>query len=320
MKKLQIMNKLTGAYHKVGFQLKKHSPEILITAGVIGTVASAVMACKATLKVNEVLNGTKELVNDIHTSAENGQTEKGRPYSTEDAKDDIKTLYAQTGVQIVKLYAPAVALGTLSIVSIVTSNNILRKRNVALAAAYATVDKSFKDYRSRVLERFGETVDKELRYNIKTKEVEETVVDEKGKEKKTTVLKNYVNPTDISGHARYFDEYTRDEKGNVVKNLCWDRSNEYNLIFIKSQQQYANDMLKAKGRLFLNEVYEMLGFPPSKAGQVMGWVYDKDHPMGDNYIDFGIYACNQNYDDFIYNDKEVILLDFNVDGNVWETM
>jgi len=315
MKKLQIMNKVTSTFNKVGFQFKKHSPEILVVAGVVGTVASVVMACKATLKVNDILEESKETIDRIHENVENPRLE----YTEEDSKKDLTKVYFGTAFRFTKLYAPSVALGTLSLVSILTSNNILRKRNMALAAAYATVDKSFKDYRGRVIERFGEKVDRELKYNIKAKEIEETVVDENGNEKAVKTVKNYVNPEDISGYARFFDEFTRDEKGNVCKNLNWNRNNEYNLMFLKAQQQYANDLLRVKGRLFLNEVYEMLGFPPSKAGQVVGWTYDLKNPMGDNYVDFGIYASGDNYSDFIYN-NDAILLDFNVDGNVWETM
>ena len=318
MKKTKLMNGVSKTFYKVGFQLKKHSPEILVAAGVVGVVASSVIACKATLKVNDVLTEAKNDIDKIHSVMEN--EELAEKYPEETAKKDLAIVYAQTGLKLAKLYAPAVALGALSVTSIIASNKILRKRNVALAAAYATVDKGFKEYRGRVVERFGEEVDRQLKYNIKAKEIEESVTNENGEEKKTTVVKNYVNPTDVSGYARFFEEYTRDERGNVIKNLCWDRNNEYNLIFLKAQQQYANDMLRSRGRLFLNDVYKMLGFPPSKEGQIVGWVYDEKNPMGDNYVDFGIFASCQNYSDFIYSDNEALLLDFNVDGNIWDTM
>ncbi len=159
MKKAEIMTKVSGTFNKVGFQLKKHSPEILVVAGVVGTVASAVLACKATLKVDKVLGETKEKMDKVHESAEKGCTAMGEDYSPEDAKKDTVIVYTQTALKLAKLYAPAVAVGTLSITSILASNNILRKRNVALAAAYATIDKSFKDYRNRVVERFGKEID-----------------------------------------------------------------------------------------------------------------------------------------------------------------
>lgn len=315
-----IISSVTNSFSKVGFELKKHSPEILLVTGIVGGVASAVLACRATLKVNDILEKSKEDVKAIHEVAE---TESEEVYSEQDAKKDLVKVYARTGVELAKLYGPSVALGALSITSVAASHNILHKRNVAIAAAYATVDKSFKEYRGRVVDRFGNQVDRELKYGIKAKKVKETIVDEEtGKEKKVTVVKQYVDPDDVSGYARFFDEYTRDAYGNVVKNPCWDPNNEYNLMFLKAQQKRANDLLIAKGRLFLNEVYEMLGLPTSKAGQVVGWVYSPkgENANGDNYVDFGIYAAADNYSDFIYNDNEAILLDFNVDGNIWDLM
>lgn len=321
MKKDEIMNKMSGAFNNVSFKMKKHSPEILMVAGVAGVVVSAVMACKATLKVDAIMDETKEKMDKIHKAEDDGVTESGEDYFIEDAKKDTAIVYAQTGFKLVKTYAPAVAIGTLSIASILASNNILRKRNVALAAAYATVDKSFKEYRNRVIEKFGQEVDRELKYNIKAEKVPTTEVDEEtGKEKKVKKNAFVVNPSDVSGYARFFEKYTVDEDGNSILNPHWEPNNEYNIMFIKAQENYANDLLRAKKRLFLNDVYEMLGLPRTKAGQVVGWVYDEDNPVGDNYVDFGMYADNLSYSDFANGFDPAILLDFNVDGNVWETM
>lgn len=321
MKKEVIITKVSGTFNKVGFQLKKHSPEILIVAGIVGTVASTVMACRATTKVGKIIDKTKNDVDEIHNATENGVTKAGEDYSVEDSKKDLSVVYLQTGTKLAKLYAPAVALGTLSITSILASNNILRKRNVALAAAYATVDKSFKEYRKRVIERFGKEIDRELKYNIKAEKVSETVIDEEtGKEKKVKKTSFVVNPSDVSGYARFFEKYTVDEDGNSILNPHWESNNEYNLMFLKAQEKYANDLLRAKKRLFLNEVYDMLGLPQTKAGQVVGWVYDAEQPIGDNYVDFGLYADNLSYSDFVNGSDPAILLDFNVDGNIWELM
>lgn len=321
MKKTEIMSKASEALDKASFQLKKHSPEILVVAGVIGAVASAVMACKATLKAEKVLAETKEKMDKVHESAEKGRTEAGEDYSAEDAKKDTTLVYIQTGAKLVKLYTPAVALGALSITSILTSNNILRKRNVALAAAYATVDKSFKEYRKRVIERFGQEIDRELRHNIKAEKVTKTVVDEEtGKEKKVKETAFVVNPADVSGYAQFFERYTTDEEGNRVLNPAWENNNEYNLMFLKAQERLANDTLRARKRLFLNEVYRMLGLPATKAGQIVGWVYNPEHPVGDNYVDFGLNADNLSYSDYADGTEPAILLDFNVDGNIWDLM
>ena len=184
MKANEIMTSAKRTFSKVGFGLQKKSPEILVGVGIIGAVASAVLACKATTKAGAIVEESKNSLADIREAKENGVTKAGESYSEEDHKKDLAIAYVQTGVKFAKLYAPAVMLGAASIASILASHNIMKKRNVALAAAYAAVDKSFKDYRDRVIERFGEQVEKELRYNIKAQEIEETVTDDKGKEKK----------------------------------------------------------------------------------------------------------------------------------------
>lgn len=308
MKNIELMKNITRSFSKVDLQLKKHSPEILVIAGVVGTVASAVMACKATTKVSKIVEETKTTIDTIHNFAENAEkAPETVDYTPEDAKKDLAIVYVQTGVKFLKLYGPAVALGALSITSILASNNILRKRNVALAAAYTVIDKGFKDYRGRVIERFGEELDRELRYNIKAKEVEETITDKKGKEKTVTKTVNVADPNYYSDYARFFDDGC----------TGWQKDAEYNLMFLKQQQNWANERLRSRGYLFLNEVYDMLGIPRTKAGQCVGWVYNKDNSIGDNYVDFGIYDMyKEPARDFVNGYERTILLDFNVDGNI----
>lgn len=309
MKELKIMNNVARTFKKATFKAKKHSPEILVVAGVVGVVTSGVMACKATTKLSGILEESKNNVDTIHNYVEEkGFSEK---YTEEDSKKDLTIVYAQTGIKLVKLYAPAIILGTLSIGAILTSNNILRKRNVALAAAYATIDRSFKDYRGRVVERFGEELDKELKYNIKAKEIKEKVVDEDGNKKTVKKSVNVVDPNMYSDYARFFDDGC----------TGWGKDPEYNLMFLKQQQNYANDKLKSQGYLFLNEVYDMLGIPRTKAGQVVGWVYDEANPIGDNFVDFGIFNYeSEKARDFVNGYERTILLDFNVDGVIWDLM
>ena len=310
MKKTELMTTASSSFNKIGFKLKKHSPEILVVAGVIGTVASAVVACRATTKVSEILEKTKEDIDSIHDCVANESL--AEEYTPEDAKKDLAIVYIQTGVKLTKLYAPAVALGVLSLGSILASNNILRQRNVALAAAYATVDRGFKEYRNRVVERFGEEVERELRHNIKAQKIDKIIVDENGKEKKIKETVSVASdPNTYSDYARFFDDGC----------TGWEKDSEYNLMFLRAQQQYANDKLRANGRLFLNEVYDMLGIPRTKAGQVVGWVYDTKNPVGDNYVDFGIYDVHrEKVRDFVNGYERTILLDFNVDGNIWDHM
>ena len=306
-----IAKPLMRTLNKTGFRIKKYSPEILAVTGVVGVITSAVMACKATTKIQTILEETKQSVEAIHDCVEN--PEYSDRYDENDAKKDLTIVYAQTGLKLVKLYSPSVALGVLSIGSLLASNNILRKRNVALAAAYTTIDKSFKKYRNNVIERFGEQVDKELKYGIVKKKIEEVEVNpETGKEKKVKKEVEVIDSLDdYSEYARFFDDGC---KG-------WEKDAEMNLAFLRAQQKYANDLLVSRGYLFLNEVYNMLGIPITKAGQVIGWVYDPKNSDVHNYVDFGIYNVNRpKARDFVNGYECTILLDFNVDGDIWSLM
>ena len=302
--KTEILKSVNGVTSKAVMKLKKHSPEILVVAGIAGTVVSAVLACKATTKVAEILDETKGTLDTIHEGMENGAI-NGQEYTTEDGKKDTVVVYAQTGMKLAKLYGPAIILGTLSITSILASNNILRKRNVALGAAYAAIDKSFKEYRGRVIERFGEQVDTELKYGIKAKKFEEIEVDpETGKEKKVKKTVMVADPNLQSDYAVYFDSKSRNYETNP----------DYNRMFLKAQQAFANDKLQTRGHLFLNEVLDDLDLPRTPAGQIVGWT--KDGP--DGYVNFRIVEVERETEDGRH--EPTLLLDFNVEGNIWEKM
>lgn len=302
--KTEIMKSVNGVASKAVMKLKKHSPEILVVAGIAGTVVSAVLACKATTKVAEILDETKGTLDTIHEGMETGAI-NGQEYTTDDGKKDTVVIYAQTGMKLAKLYGPAIILGTLSITSILASNNILRKRNVALGAAYVAIDKSFKEYRGRVIERFGDQVDTELKYGIKAKKFEEIEVDpETGKEKKVKKTVMVADPNLQSDYAVYFDSKSRNYETNP----------DYNRMFLKAQQAFANDKLQTRGHLFLNEVLDDLDLPRTPAGQIVGWT--KDGP--DGYVNFRIVEVERETEDGRH--EPALLLDFNVEGNIWEKM
>ena len=302
--KTEIMKSVNGVASKTVMKLKKHSPEILVVTGIAGTVVSAVLACKATTKVAEILDETNGTLDTIHEGMKTGAI-NGQEYTTEDGKKDTVVVYAQTGMKLAKLYGPAIILGTLSITSILASNNILRKRNVALGAAYAAIDKSFKEYRGRVIERFGEQVDTELKYGIKAKKFEEIEVDpETGKEKKVKKTVMVADPNLQSDYVVYFDSKSRNYETNP----------DYNRMFLKAQQAFANDKLQTRGHLFLNEVLDDLDLPRTPAGQIVGWT--KDGP--DGYVNFRIVEVERETEDGRH--EPALLLDFNVEGNIWEKM
>lgn len=122
-------------------------------------------------------------------------------------------------------------------------------------------------------------------------------------DKETKCVKNSDGSySGVSNYARFFNQ----------SNHLWRSDSEYNLNLLRQLEVHATCMLRSRGHLFLNEVYDMLGMTRSKAGAVVGWVYDEKNPIGDNYVSFNIYEkCNQ---DFINGIDNCALLDFNVDG------
>ena len=304
--KQEIINKATRLLSSTQYQVKKHSPEILMVAGIAGTIVGTVLACKATTKVSEIIEEKNKNVEDVHTCLEDDTKE----YTEEDSKKDLTIIYAQTGVKLFKLYAPAIGVMALSFASIIAGHKVLKKRNVAIAAAYAAIDKGFKQYRKNVIEEFGESVDQQMRFGLKSKEIKKKDKDGKTVKETEYYIDPDANPLDnISEYARFFDA----SSSNFAKDP------EYNMMYLRRQQDYANEMLKSRGHLFLNEVYDLLDIPRSKAGQVVGWVYDKNgNTKGDNYVDFGLYRNDQGTRRFVNGLEYNILLDFNVDGVIYD--
>ena len=307
--KTDIVNSLTRTFHKVGWQIKKHSPEILLVTGVVGTVATTVLACKATTKAGDILDKAKEKIDGIHEVADD--PEYANVYTPEDKKKDLTIAYTQTAIDFVKLYGPSILLGAASITCILASHNIIRKRNVALSAAYAAVDRSFKEYKGRVIERFGEELDRELTYNIKAKEIEEVVTNEDGT---TSVEKKTVDVATgpvLSEYAMCFDDTC----------LNWSRNAEENKFFLMQLERMLNDRLKSQHIVTLNEVREAIGLPLTPMAAVIGWVYDEKNPNVDNYIDLGIFNihCEANRN-FVNGFEKSVWLNPNVDGEIYSLM
>ena len=301
--------------NKVKFNIVKHSPEILMGIGIAGVVTSTVLACRSTLKVKDILEDKETNMNNVKEVLAEGRED----YTEEDARKDKTIIMTTTAIRMMKLYIPSVIIGAGSIACLLESHNVMRNRNAGLAAALAATTESFKQYRERVTAKYGDEVDKEMRYGIKKEKKEKD-----GKKTKEDIVVG-CDEKELSGYARYFNE----------SNINWTDDPQYNMMFLRQNQNWANDKLISQGYLYLNDVYDALGFPKTKAGQVVGWVYDpKNNERGDNYIDFGIYDLNvrgyrdemandtiaEERQDFINGYRNSILLDFNVDGNIWETM
>lgn len=313
MKPKAIIDAAARGCNKIGFGFKKKSPEILIAVGIVGFFGAIGTACVATTKAGKIIDDTKDMLDDIHTASEKGITKAGELYDDQDQKRDLTIAYAQTALKFVKLYGPTVILAVGSATCVLSSHRILKRRNLALAAAYAAIDKSFAEYRGRVIDRFGEQVEKELRYNVKAGEIQETIVDEDGKEKK---IKKTVDKTDpnfdvheISPYAVIIDSSHKD----------WSRDTHMMGYYFKARQSQLTNTLRAKGHLFLNEVYDTLGVPRTSIGAVAGWIFDQREPYGDDYVDFRlqtVYRAVPGEDGDPASYEPVYIFDFNVKGNI----
>lgn len=297
-----IATAATSKMHRPALVLAKYSPVILTGVGVVGMVGATVLACRATLKAETIVIQTKSDLDMIHEARDLAISETAPvEYSTFDYRRDLSIAYTRAGVSFLKLYLPSLALGAVSISCILGGQGIMWKRNAAIGAAYKGLQKSFSAYRERVAEEFGPEKERDIRQG----DHEEIVTTEKDGEKVEEKVRKAAELADISPYAKIFDEY----------NSNWQRNADYNRMFLQTNQRYANDKLNSMGHIFLNEVYDMLGFPRTSAGAMVGWIKDGE---GDNFVDFGLVDLdNEQKRDFINGWERSIILDFNVDGVIY---
>jgi uncharacterized protein DUF6353 len=270
--------------------LRRNGPTILTVVGVGGFIASNVMTAKATTKTADK---RKEFGLKLQEAKEDEYE------SDRDRTKRIAEIFFRDGAGLLKDYAPAIAVGSVSIVCVITAHNISQKRQAALLAAYSAMDRSFKAYRARVAKELGAEKELELYRNP------DRLPPREGDDETLPCEIDY--SADLpSMYARVFDEL----------NPNWTKTSEYNLFFLKTQETWANDRLKAHGFLFLNEVLEALGFPRTQIGQIVGWKVKKDG-TNDGYVDFGILSVSDDVSRAFVNGLEnCVLLDFNVDGPI----
>lgn len=305
MKKTELATKAGQILVKTKLGIKKHSPEILVATGIGTGIIAAVIACKQTIKANDIIAVARENLQHIENAKElaaNNEVE----YTEEDEQADRETIGKQITIGMVKTYALPVGLGILSITCILAGHHILKKRNVALAAAYSALSTDFMNYRKRVVDKYGKDVDLMLKNGLEKQIVANQVVDpETGEVKETKEEVLTYDGDKLSQYARIFDE---------VGSTQWTPSADHNRAFLLMEQNYFNERIRTRGYIFLNEVYERLGFRPTKAGSVVGWVYQNADYEG---IDFGIFTAHtQKAAEFLEGTEPSIILDFNVQGDI----
>lgn len=304
-----IGTKVSRATGRTGLYLKKRSPEIFLAAGVITFVGTVVVACRATLKADEILDHHREKMKDIEDAKNmaDHSAEVAMEYDDELYELDKRNQTIKTAVDFAKAYAPVVALGALSVTCFMVSRNIMQKRYLGVVAAYNAVNEAFNTYRKRVRDEYGERLDHHFRYGTTYDTLKEEIVDENGKKKKQDVEVSNTS-TDMalpSDNAVFFDE----------SNPNWDPNPNFSLMFLRSKQNYWNDILHIKGHVFLNEILDDLGFEHTPVGAVVGWI----DGVGDGHIDFGLYdEEKESVRRFINGKSNTILLEFNHDGVIFD--
>lgn len=298
---------ITRAAGKVGLVLSKHSPAMLSVIGGVGVVATAVLASQETLRVKEVVEPHVENLELISATLE----DESKQYSDQDALHDRTVIYTRLGRDLLKLYAPALVVGVLTIASIAASHRISAKRIAGLTAAYGALDQSYRRYRGRVEQALGEEGMKELDTKIR-EQAKKDIAERRKPDADISEIGDSI--FDLAGASQYAVLY--DENA-----ATWNKNRNLSTSILRAQENYANDLLNCRGYVMLNEVYAGLGLPQTSAGAVVGWIR-KDDGGADGYITFGDWDAN--YFDDIYKDVDGVcearrwILDFNVDGVIWD--
>lgn len=298
---------ITRAAGKVGLVLSKHSPAMLSVIGGVGVVATAVLASQETLRVKEVVEPHVENLELISATLE----DESKQYSDQDALHDRTVIYTRLGRDLLKLYAPALVVGVLTIASIAASHRISAKRIAGLTAAYGALDQSYRRYRGRVEQALGEEGMKELDTKIR-EQAKKDIAERRKPDADISEIGDSI--FDLAGASQYAVLY--DENA-----ATWNKNRNLSTSILRAQENYANDLLNCRGYVMLNEVYAGLGLPQTSAGSVVGWIR-KDDGGADGYITFGDWDAN--YFDDIYKDVDGVcearrwILDFNVDGVIWD--
>lgn len=302
--KISLPNAVTTRAARTMLVTQKNSPKILFYGGLALMGATVVTACKGTLALEDTLGEIKENRDDVKNAVER---HPGK-YSDRDITKLNFYITAKGVASIAKLYLPSIALGVAAVACLTSSHNQLTRRNAGLSAALAATERALDSYRNRVREAYGDDRELELWRGEKTETV--AVLDDEGRETKS---KKKVKTG--GGHSPYARIWGRDTTSE------WCPQPEYNLAKLRHVQQWGTMVLNSKGHLMLNEIHDELGLDRTPAGQVVGWL-SKKYGGADGYVDFGILEGGEavGFLEFVRGDEDHILLDFNVDGEIWRSI
>jgi len=297
-----IPNAVSAKVMLTVLKTQKHSPKIMFAAGVVGFVATAVTASKATLKAPAILEEHREYL----ATFERAHNVNPTAYTSQDKAKDKALLIFKTSSSILKIYGPTILIGLGSIALLTGSHVVLTKRNAGLTAALAGVEKAFREYRDRVSDKVGVEQEREIYRDVRDEKV--SVVDENGK------IKQVVKKVSHGG-GKYTALYGPITPEGFA-NPNWQELPEMNVMTLRGIQRQLNNRLQADGFLFLNEALKELDLPRTPMGQSVGWL--KDSKDGDGFVDFGIFddTSAARLFEFAIGREDEIWLDFNCQGNI----
>lgn len=282
---------ITRFTSRSALKLKKNSPQILFYAGIVGTVATTVLASRATLKavpVVERLKAEREELDSFHLE---------KKVELEVYNAEVRQQYARVAVDLGKLYGPTVLVGVGSLVALTKSHQQLTSRNTALTVAYTGLFRTFEAYRERVRQELSPEHDQKFLHGVVQQEIE--YEDKNGKTKTKTI--DVLDPSSEAALSYFYDS----------KCASFSPLPGYNVNFLEAQQIWANRRLRDQGHLFLNEVYDMLMIPHTRDGNILGWVY-KDLGDNDTFVTFGYELDGE----FLAGYKNEVMLNFNIHGPI----
>lgn len=299
---------------KAAVKLSKHGPTILVVGGVALMAAGTIVACNKTAGVEAILDDHKERMKPI-VQKRKAAEEKKAIYSPEDQRMDTAKEFFRTGGQFIKLYSPALVLEITGAVAILTGHHILSKRHLAMAASYAGLQKSYSEYRERIVNEYGKDADFRALTGARKESIDYAEVDEDGKYagEGVTDYDNVIDPEHIDMYSVLYDE---------MYSGSWTPNPVTNMAQIKGVEEYWNQRFESRGFVYYHEVLKDLGiwdrlpYEKQKLFIGKGWVWG----AGDNYISLGIFDVNvpmtDAKKDFIMGYEPSVLIVPNLDGDV----
>lgn len=311
------MNKMTQVFNRFGFWARRKSPELLVIGAIIAAAGSIILAVKATPKAEMVLERANKNIKRIKTDMNDQNKLSNNEYSISLGKKELTGVYAKTSLNLCKLYLPTAIGFGLTVVGILSSHKIVKGRNMALAAAYTTLENGYRSYRERVAAKVGESVEKDIFRNIYSEEKEIKEENKNGEEVTKKINKNGPHIKVDSDFTVIYDQNSKD----------WLRDTNMVLNNLAMKEKWLNQKLIYSGALFLHEVYEELGIDiyslgekKAQASRILGWIYDPKDDNLSNHVSMGLFDTMGNRNEYamnaLRNNDQELFLEFNVDGDI----